>query len=188
MTEVLLLHHALGRTAGVHSFADRLTRGGHTVHVPDLYDGRVFDTVDAGVAHAQQLGALVEERALAAARDLPAEVVHLGWSLGVMSAQRFAQTRAGARGAVLLEGFAPPDFFGPWPSGLRAQIHGMIDDPWFAEDLDAARECSDRLPEVELITYPGSHHLFADESTPSHDASAARELEDRVLAFLASLG
>lgn len=36
MAEVLLFHHALGRTPGVLAFADDLRRVSHTVHVPDL--------------------------------------------------------------------------------------------------------------------------------------------------------
>ena len=39
MAEVLLFHHAQGRTAGCLSFADELRAAGHVVHAPDLYDG-----------------------------------------------------------------------------------------------------------------------------------------------------
>lgn len=56
MAEVLLFHHAQGQTAGFHAFADDLRRVGHTVHAPDLYDGRTFDTLDEGVAYAQEVG------------------------------------------------------------------------------------------------------------------------------------
>ncbi|MDQ3449792.1 MAG: dienelactone hydrolase, partial [Actinomycetota bacterium] len=49
MAEVLLFHHAQGLTPGVLAFADELRRAGHTVHTPDLLDGRTFDTVEEGV-------------------------------------------------------------------------------------------------------------------------------------------
>lgn len=39
MAEVLVFHHAHGRTPGVLAFADDIRRAGHTVHVPDLYEG-----------------------------------------------------------------------------------------------------------------------------------------------------
>lgn len=50
MAEVLLFHHAQGQTTGFHAFADELRRAGHTVHTPDLFDGRTFDSIDAGMA------------------------------------------------------------------------------------------------------------------------------------------
>ena len=39
MAEVLLFHHALGATEGVHAFASELRQAGHTVHTPDLFEG-----------------------------------------------------------------------------------------------------------------------------------------------------
>ncbi|QYJ03397.1 dienelactone hydrolase family protein [Nocardioides panacisoli] len=188
MAEILLLHHAQGCTSGVRSLADRLAAGGHTAHAPDLYEGRTFDTVEEGVAHARSLGDAFDERAAAVAEALPEELVYLGWSLGVMAAQRLAQNRPGARGAVLLESFAPPEFFGTWPDGLRGQVHGMVDDEWFAEDLAAAREFGEGRDELEVFTYAGDRHLFADDSLAAYDAAAAREVEDRLLAFLARVG
>ena len=43
MAEVLLYHHIQGLTDGVRTFADDLRQAGHTVHTPDLFDGRTFD-------------------------------------------------------------------------------------------------------------------------------------------------
>jgi dienelactone hydrolase len=54
MTTVLLFHHAQGQTPGFLGFAEELRDAGHTVHAPDLYDGRTFDDLDDGVAHARQ--------------------------------------------------------------------------------------------------------------------------------------
>lgn len=107
-----------------------------------------------------------------------------------MAAQRLCQNRPGARGAVLLESFVPPRYFGEWPAGLPAQVHGMADDPIFAGDGDlvAAQEFAGGADGVEVFTYPGEQHLFADSSLASFDADAARELEERVLGFLARVG
>src|ERR1700688_2722094 len=102
MAEVLLFHHALGRTAGFGVFADELRRAGHTVHAPDLYDGRTFATLDEGMAYVGKVGfAEIIERGVRAANGLPSELVYAGFSLGVLPAQKLAQTRAGARGALL---------------------------------------------------------------------------------------
>ena len=136
MAEVILFHHTLGLTPGVVALADRMRAAGHTVHTPDLYGGRIFPTIAEGSAFAQGDDAPdADALADAAVADLPAEVVYAGISSGVMAAQRFAQTRAGAKGAVLLEGCLPIEgdwAIGPWPKGLPAQIHGMADDPFFA--------------------------------------------------------
>ncbi len=188
MAEIVLFHHAQGLTAGVRAFADRLTGAGHTVHVPDLFDGRTFDTVEAGVDHARELGFdAVREAGVAFAESLPADLVYAGFSLGVMPAQQLAQTRPGARGALLYDSCIPASEFGSWPEGLPGQVHGSVDDEWFAEDLPAARELAEANPSVELFTYDGAQHLFADSSLAAYDEKAAALVLERTLAFLTGL-
>ena len=189
MAEVLLFHHAHGRTPGVLAFADELRRAGHRVHVPDLYDGHVFDRLEDGLAYAGEVGfGTVRERGIRAADDLPAGLVHAGFSLGVLPAQQLAQTRAGASGALLFHSCVPTSEFGTgWPAGVPVQIHGMDADPFFAGegDIDAARALVAEAEAAELFVYPGDQHLFADPSLPSYDAEAAGLLTRRVLEFLA---
>jgi dienelactone hydrolase len=195
MAEVVLFHHVQGLTEGVQAFADELRAGGHTVHTPDLFDGELPATIDDGIALSQRIGdAVLSERVEKAVADLPAGLVYAGFSMGVMSAQRLAQTRLGARGALLYESCIPVTgewAFGPWPAGVPVQIHGMDTDPFFAleGDIDAARELVGIVgPELaELFVYPGDKHLFADSSLPSYDPDAAaivvrrsREFLDRV--------
>ena len=189
MAEILLFHHAQGRTSGVLSFADELRAAEHTVHTPDLFDGQTFDTVQDGVTYADGVGfATIIERGVHAADELPTGLVYAGFSLGVLPAQKLAQTRQGARGALLFEACVPVSEFGDgWPAGVPVQIHGMDADPYFAEegDIDAARALVDGAPaDAELFVYPGDRHLFADTSLPSYDPVAARLLLDRVLDFL----
>jgi dienelactone hydrolase len=50
VAEAVVFHHALGLTDAVRRFADALRDAGHTVHSPDLYYGRTFDTVEDGMA------------------------------------------------------------------------------------------------------------------------------------------
>jgi dienelactone hydrolase len=189
MAEVLLFHHALGRTAGITSFADRLRAAGHVVHVPDLFEGETFATIEDGVAHAQAVGMdTIIDRGIAVAGELPERLVYAGFSLGVLPAQKLAQTRPGANGALLFSSCVPAEFFGPWPSGLPAQIHGMDRDPFFVDegDLDAAREVVASSTDVELFLYPGDQHYFADSTLPSFDPDATELLIGRVLDFLAA--
>jgi dienelactone hydrolase len=190
MAEVLLFHHALGPTEGVHAFADELRAAGHTVHTPDLFEGRTFDSIDEGVGYAGEVGwGEIMARGDRAAESLPNEIVYGGFSLGVVPAQKLAQTRPGARGALLFYSCVPPTEFGAWPASLPAQIHGMDADPFFMDegDVDAAREVVASADDAELFLYPGDQHYFADSSLPSYDADAARLLTQRVLEFLAKL-
>ena len=192
MAQVLLFHHAHGLTSGVRDVADALRQAGHTVTVPDLYDGQVFDDLQDGLTLARAIGFdVLAERGRAAAQDLPAELVYAGFSLGVLPAQALAQTRPGARGALLLSGCLPPEELGgPWPPDVPVQVHGMDRDPHFADegDLDAARALVASAPRAELFLYPGQEHLFADASLPSYDGPAAALLLERVLAFLEAVG
>jgi dienelactone hydrolase len=188
MAEVLLLHHICGLTPGVAALADEWRAAGHTVHTPDLYDGRTFETIEAGSAFVESLGSDgIDDRAARVAASLPAELVYAGISSGVMAAQSLAATRSGARGAVLLEGFVAPEWAGPWPKGVPAQVHGMDDDPFFAHegDLDHARSLAASRSDVELFVYPGDCHLFVDRSLPSYDPDATALVNRRVLEFLA---
>ena len=190
MADVLLFHHAQGLTPGVIAFADELRAGGHTVHTPDLFDGRTFGSIDEGVAHAKELGFdNVLERGVRTADDLPADLVYAGMSLGAMAAQKLAQTRPGAGGALLFYSAMPISgewAFGPWPDGVPVQIHGMDNDPIFVGegDIEAAREIVAAAADGELFLYPGDQHYFADSSLPSYDAGATALLTKRVLEFL----
>ena len=188
MAEVALFHHAQGLTSGVVAFADELRRAGHTVHTPDLYDGRTFSTLDEGMGYAEEIGfGEVIERGVRAVEGLPAGLVYAGFSLGVLPAQKLAQTRAAARGALLFHSCVPVSEFGSvWPDGVPVQVHAMDADPLFVEegDIDAAHALVDQAKDAELFLYPGDQHLFADNSLPSYDAEAAALLLQRVLDFL----
>ena len=188
MAEILLFHHAQGQTSGFHAFADELRQAGHTVHAPDLYNGRTFATLEAGIANAKEIGfGNLLEAGVRAADSLSSELVYAGFSLGVLSAQKLAQTRPGARGALLFYSCVPVSEFGiVWPENVPVQIHGMDADPFFVDegDLEAARELVESTKQAELFLYPGDQHYFADSSLPSYDASATALLTKRVLEFL----
>jgi dienelactone hydrolase len=196
MAEVVLFHHVQGLTDGVLAFAVDLRAGGHTVHTPDLFDGERPATIEDGLTLTERIGDdVLGERADRAVAGLPQELVYAGFSFGVLNAQRLAQTRPGARGALLYESCIPITgewAFGPWPAGVPVQIHGMDKDPFFAleGDIDAARELVEIVgPDLaELFVYPGDRHLFTDSSLPSYDADAAALVLRRSRAFLDRVG
>jgi len=189
MAEVVLFHHSQGLTEGVKAFAEDLRQAGHTVHLPDLYEGNVFETLEEGMDYARQTGfGVVKDRGIAAGDALGDGLVYAGLSLGVVPAQELAQTRPGARGALLLHACLPVAEFGEaWPAGVPVQVHGMDEDPFFTEeegDLDAAKALVASTSDAELFLYPGKEHLFSDSSLPAYDEAATTLLKSRVLAFL----
>lgn len=185
MTTVVLFHHAQGLTPGIEAFADELRYHGHTVHVPDLFEGATFTTVEDGVAHAEHIGFdRIVARGVAAAEELPADVVYAGFSLGVLPAQKLGQTRPGARGVVLFHGGVPVTTFGErWPHGVPLQLHLMDQD--VLGEVDIVEELARAVDGAELFLYPGSAHLFTDASLDDHDPDATRLVLDRTLEFLA---
>ena len=160
------------------------------MHTPDLFDGRTFGSIHEGVAYIGEVGFdELRERGVHFADDLPPELVYAGFSFGVLPAQKLAQTRPGARGALLFYSCIPISgewAFGPWPDGVPVQIHGADADPYFVGegDIDAAREIVAKVKDAELFLYPGDQHYFADSSLPSYDAAATALLTRRVLEFL----
>jgi dienelactone hydrolase len=188
MATVLLFHHAHGLTPGVLAFADELRAAGHSVDTPDLYGGRTFDDLDEGVAFGDDMPAAdIRAMATAATDARPDATVYAGMSWGAYAAQFLAQTRAGARGALLLHGGVPTSAFDtPWPPEVPVQVHSMEADPWL--ELDEVQAIVEEAADGELFLYPGAGHLFTDVTLPDYDAGAARLLMERVLEFLDRVG
>lgn len=192
MAEVILFHHAQGLTRGCIGFADRLRAARHVVHTPDLYEGRVFTELADGISYAQEVGFdTIIERGRRAADPLPNEIVYAGFSLGVLPAQMLAQTRPGARGALLFHSAIPiSEFAVGWPAGVPLQIHMMEGDKEALppnQDLEVARRMAKTINGAELYLYSGDRHLFADDSLPDYDEQSATQLTKRVLRFLDDL-
>ena len=188
MASVLLFHHALGLTEGLQGFAEQLRTAGHTVHCPDLYAGRTFTDVAEGVAHAESLGFReIMEAGVEFAETLPGGLVYAGFSLGVLPAQRLAQTRPGGLGALLFHEVIPGEVLdSSWPTALPVQIHVTESDPW--ADHAAVQALARSAEDCELFLYPGNAHLFADPSSPEYAPDAAALLMTRTLAFLDRIG
>ena len=187
MATIQIFHSVLGVRPGLLEYAENLRRDGHTVHVPDLWDGSVYDSIEEGLVHRDQLGfPEMIIRAQNAADLLPVETVYLGYSLGALFAQLLAQTRAGARGVVLFHGIQPLENIGsPWPTGVPLQVHTMSDDPWV--ELNQVREIVDVVAtaaHTELSLYEGNKHLFTDPDFSDYDDAAADLANERVRIFL----
>ncbi|MCW4458046.1 dienelactone hydrolase family protein [Microbacterium sp. MPKO10] len=189
MPEIALFHHVLGRTAALDQIADRLRASGHTVHQPDLFDGRTFDSIDEGIAFAQTLDHdEILGRAEAEVEHLPEAIVYLGFSMGSAMAQNLVQNRPGALGGIFMYGCADPALFGTWPDDVPVHIHAMDADPFFVgDDANAAQALDAAHEKVNLFLYRGDGHLFLEAGNPDYDQDAAELALSRIDSFLTSL-
>jgi len=191
MAEIVLFHGGRGLRRGVTLAAERLREAGHVLHVPDYYDGEVFDDLADGMAKRDALG--MEEivrRAHAAVEDLPEAIVLAGFSLGAMLAQLLAAIRPGTRGAILMHGAQRLEVLGidRWPARVPADVHyGAGDDLVDAEAVMAfGAVVTAAGARFDAYAYPCSGHLFADPDLPDYDHDSAELMWERVMAFLAS--
>src|SRR5699024_6218663 len=164
MSTLVLLHSALGRTPGMDAIAKRFTAAGHTVRIPDFYDGRTFTTAEAGVGHSQEVGfPTLVDRVQDACADLGEEPVFGGFSRGAAPAQQMGRHEPRARGVLLFHGggFPSPT---RWPAQPPVQAQCSVDDerrsPGTIESLmEAAARAG---AHAERFLYPGNTRLFSD--------------------------
>jgi dienelactone hydrolase len=185
MAEIVLFHHTCGVTDGVQAFAETLRGAGHTVHTPDLFEGRTFTDVHEGMEFAESVGEDVfAARAAEVVQQLPADVVYGGMSMGAARAAEQVLQRPGARGAFFLYGAVAPSWWGAtWPGDVPTQAHLAADDE--LREPEAESEYAE-VPGAELFVYPVAGHLFAEQGHPHHDAEAAELATRRVLDFVAA--
>ena len=163
MAEIMLFHHVLGRTTGMQALAERFRLAGHTVWVPDLFEGRTFTDRLTGRAYVDSVGFdTLIERGRVNAEELPHKLVYVGVSLGALPAQLLTQTRPGAQALVAISAVVEPsEFEAPWPADVPMQVHLNEDDPLHdAGDLDTARNIAQVVPAAELYLYPGATHTL----------------------------
>ncbi|GAA2213513.1 dienelactone hydrolase family protein [Nonomuraea monospora] len=190
MARVLLLHSMYGLRPAVHQAADRLRAAGHEVHVPDLYDGRVVDTPEEGIAIKDEIGRdELLKRAVAAAAPLSGErLVYAGFSLGAAIAQNLALGDERSLGLLLMHGTSDMAD-GVSADDLPVQLHVADPDTYEPADwlnswyLGMRRARAD----VEVFRYPGVGHLFTDPDLADYDAEAAGRAWAIAEDFLAGL-
>jgi dienelactone hydrolase len=193
MTTVVIFHSVLGVRQGELDAADRLRTAHHTVYVPDLYDGRVFDAYDPAMEFSRGLGdGYLEERGLQAVAELPDGFVVAGFSQGSGIAVYVATQRA-VTGVLQFSGLNPLEWFGDdarWPADVDSQSHQSLLDP-FRDPVEeqAAADVRAAGGTLELFDYPGDGHLFTDPTLPDeYDAESTELLWTRALPFVAARG
>ncbi|WP_344338116.1 dienelactone hydrolase family protein [Kitasatospora putterlickiae] len=191
VAQILLLHSVYGLRPAVHTAADRLRAAGHTVHTPDLFEGRTFDDVEEGMAYKEEVGSdELLRRAVGAAAPLLASgttLVYAGLSLGGSLAQNLALADENARGLLLLHGTS--DIREDAATSIPVQLHVAEPDPFEPEDWLNAWYLNMRKAgaDVEIHRYRGAGHLFTDPDLPDYDPEAAERAWVVALDFLAEL-
>ncbi|MFY1676483.1 MULTISPECIES: dienelactone hydrolase family protein [unclassified Streptomyces] len=188
--DIILFHSILGARPAVRRAADLLRDAGHRVWTPDLFDGRVFDSMETARAYQEEVGReeLLGRAVRAAAPHSDRGVVYAGFSLGAAVAQTLALGDRRARGLLLLHGTSDiaPDVE---VDALPVQLHVAGPDVFEPDDwlsawyLGMVRAGA----EVEVFRYPGAGHLYTDPDLPDHDAEAAGATWRVALGFLDSL-
>lgn len=185
MTHIALFHSVLGLRPVELSAAERLRAAGHEVTTPDLYHGTTASTLDEGFAVKDRIGwAALADRASDAVRDLPADTVLAGMSMGAAMVGTLLPRRPGTAGVLLLH--ALTDLPATVREGLPIQLHAADPDDfappaaipgWLAA---AGRAGAD----AQVFTYPHAGHFYTDASLPDHDEQAETLTWQRILEFL----
>lgn len=186
---ILLLHSTYGPRPAVHSAAERLRAAGHEVHVPDLFEGQVADSVEDGRKIRDEIGnEELLRRAIAAAAPYSEQgLVYAGFSMGGSLAQNLALGDEKARGLLLLHGTS--DLPEGAATDIPVQLHVADPDPFEPDDwLNAWYLLMRRAgADVEIFRYRGAGHLYTDPELPDYDEDAAERTWSVALDFLRDL-
>ncbi len=187
---MLLLHAWWGLNDDVRAYATRLREAGLTVATPDLYGGKVADTI----AGAESLRDALErdERGIDDARgmiddaasQLEGPYAIVSFSLGVYYMWDLTARRPGAVAALVAY---YGDNGGEFPERIPPVLGHFAEDDEFEprpviDELETALR--GRGVDVTHHHYPGTHHWFAEPSRPEYDAQAAELAWQRTLGLL----
>ncbi|MEU0626970.1 dienelactone hydrolase family protein [Streptomyces sp. NPDC005989] len=190
LMNIMLFHSTYGLRPAVHAAAGRLRAAGHEVQVPDLFEGRTFETVEEGLAFKEEVGKdeLLRRAVLAAAPYSDRGLVYAGFSFGASTAQTLALGDEKARGLLMFHGTSDIAENASVDE-LPVQLHVADPDPFETHDwlnswyLQMRRTGAD----VEVYRYPGAGHLFTDAELPDFDQASAELAWKVSLGFLATL-
>jgi len=185
---ILLLHAWWGLKPFFKQVCDRLAGQGFTVLAPDLFDGKIAQTIEqakelAGNSDDQVVGDIVM-----AAKDYlqgitKHKIATLGFSFGAAWAIVTATKEPNVSAMVLFYGAYSLDF-----SKVKSKVLGHYSDNDEWEPLDGVRSMEQDMKnaglDVTLHIYPGVHHWFMEEDRPEYDPAAANLAWERTFKFL----
>ncbi len=191
---LLVLHAWWGLNDFFRSVCDQLAATGYVAFGPDLYGGRVVDTIEGASQFVETGDRTAMEGALVEGLDFllrqpgirPGGIGAIGFSLGAAYALHLSALRPEVVSAVVVfYGTYIPDFSAAQAAYLG---HFAEEDPWEpkegVEALQAALAQANRP--VSFHFYPGTGHWFVEANrADTYKPEAARLAWQRTLAFLA---
>jgi carboxymethylenebutenolidase len=195
---VLVLHAWWGLNDTLKAFCDKLAENGFTAFAPDLYHGKIAETIP----EAEALGSALDENyqqaraeIAEAAKYLSAQVgdvnpglAVIGFSLGAFYALDLASRDPDRiRSVVLYYGTGEGDF-----SSSKAAFLGHFageDDYEPRENVDALEESLRKAGRpVTFYRYPGTGHWFCEPDRPdAYDEMGTNLAWERTLDFLSQM-
>ena len=191
---VLVLHAWWGLNDTMKAICTQLAESGFVAFAPDLYHGKLADTIADAETLAKALGTnhlqanaeiaeairFLDERAGQTDRGLAV----IGFSLGANYALDLADADPEhIRSVVLFYGTGGDDF-----SNSRAAYLGHFAENDEYEPQSSVDELEDSLRRdgrpVTFYRYPGTGHWFFEPDRPAYNHAAASLAWDRTLAFL----
>jgi carboxymethylenebutenolidase len=188
---IVVFHAWWGLNEDVRAYADRFAAAGFPVIAPDMFGGRVAETVE----EAEQLAGSADEKAIdeiaqASVDELArrlgptSKLAAVGFSFGAAWAISTPAHRDRLRATVV--------YYGTYPGSIlkRASVpvlgHFAEDDPYETEEGVAAFEAGLRSAgrEVVIHRYPGTGHWFAEPSKDAYRDEAADLAFHRTVNFL----
>jgi dienelactone hydrolase len=183
MAHIALFHSVLGLRPVEVEAADRLRAAGHDVVTPDLYAGQTASTLDGGFAIKDRVGwDTITQRAFDAVRDLPADAVLVGVSMGAGVVGAVLPQRPETARVLLVHGLA--DIPSNARHGLPVQVHVSDSDDLFPPAAVTAWLAAMNGVDVDVFTYQDAGHFYTDASLPDHNEQAASLTWQRALEFL----
>jgi carboxymethylenebutenolidase len=190
---VLVLHAWWGLNDTVKAFCARLAEAGYVAFAPDLYGGKVTDTIAGAEALSNALDATQAKARVADAAVFLSErgdpsglgLAVIGFSLGAFFALDLSVADPEhVRSVVVFYGTGPGDYSRSWAEYLG---HFAEKDPFEphseVDRLEAALRSAGRP--VVFHRYPGTGHWFFEPDRPDvYDAAAASLAWERTLLFL----
>lgn len=192
---VLVLHAWWGLNDTIKAFCTRLAESGFVAFAPDLYHGKVADTIaraeslsaaldgnfDRARAEVAQAAAYLNERVGPAGRGIAV----IGFSLGAFYALDLSVTAAEhVRSVVVFYGTRPGDYGNSKAAYLGHFAEADEYEPQSAvDDLEESLRRAGRP--VTLYRYSGTGHWFFEpDRVQAYNPAAASLAWDRTLAFL----
>ncbi len=191
--KVLVLHAWWGLNQTIKDFCNRLTQEGFTVYAPDLYHGKLADTISA----AEDLSTSLNESQTNDILDIATKflvdnsphsskgLAVIGFSLGAYFALGLsARVPDNICSVVIYYGTGPVEFTGSKASFLGHFAEMDEFEPLSnIEELEAGIRKADRP--VRFYTYPGTGHWFCEpDRSQAFDPIATALAWERTLSFL----